>query len=246
MKIIDTHCHLGISKLSGLTITEDDLLSSMDEYGVDISLVMPHAVVDDTEKAHQDVAKLSNKYSDRFRGIINLSPLINEAEYADIASSLIRDRGFVAIKLNPMQHLTSPMMPNAEKVFSTAAKLDVPVIIHTGPGIPWALPSLAIPKAMEYPETPIILAHAGFAIFTDEAQVAAMVCKNIYLEPSWSTVEGVRTLNNNIGSERIMLGSDNPDNLPVELAKYKAAHLEPEDMENCMSKTATQVFKLDI
>jgi predicted TIM-barrel fold metal-dependent hydrolase len=145
-----------------------------------------------------------------------------------------------------MQHLTSPLMANADKVFDVAADLGVPVIVHTGLGAPWAQPSLSIPQARRHPELPIILAHAGFAIYTDEAYVAADVCPNIYLEPSWCMVGGLKMLVNKIGSERIMFGSDLPDNLPVELAKYRAAGLSEKELENCLGGTAMKLFGLQL
>jgi len=142
MKIIDSHCHLGVSKLSGHTITENDLLGGMDAHGVDISLVMPHAVTDDPVAAHDAVANLCQRYPQRFRGIVSLSPLWDEADYKSEVARCVRELGFVALKLNPMQHLTSPLMKNADKVFDSDADLGVPVIVHTGLGAHWVLRAL--------------------------------------------------------------------------------------------------------
>jgi len=244
MKIIDTHCHLGASKLSNLNITEADLLLAMDTHGIDISLVMPHAVSDDPAAAHDQVAALCRRHPDRFRGIANLTPLWDEADYLREVTRCVGDLGFVAVKLNPHQHLASPIMANADKVFDTAADLDVPVIVHTGLGAPWALPSLAIPPAQRHPTLPIILAHAGFAIYAAEAYVAASVCDNIYLEPSWCTVHNLEMFVHKVGVERIMFGSDVPENVPVELAKYRAIGLSEEEIATCLGKTAAQVFRL--
>ena len=244
MKIIDTHCHLGVSNLSGHNVTESDLLQAMDAHGVDIAFVMPHAVTDDPAAAHDAVAELCQKYPERFRGMVNLSPLWNEVDYRREAARCVRDLNFIALKLNPMQHLTSPLMANADKVFDSAADLGVPLIVHTGLGAPWSMPSLSIPQARRHPELPIILAHAGFAIYTDEAYVAAEVCPNIYLEPSWCMVGWVKMLVKKIGSERIVFGSDLPENLPVELAKYRAAGLSEEELENCLGGTAKKLFRL--
>ena len=245
MKIIDTHCHLGVSKLSGLTITERDLLETMDEHGVDMALVMPHAVTDDPVAAHDAVAELCQRHPQRFRGIVNLSPLWDEADYRREVTRCVRDLGFVALKLNPMQHLASPLMQNADQVFDAGADLGVPVIVHTGLGAPWALPSLCIPQARRHPELPIVLAHVGFAIYVDEAYVAASECDNIYLEPSWCTVYGLRGLIQKLGAERVLFGSDNPENVPVELAKYRAIHLSAEDLATCLGGTAIRVFQLE-
>jgi predicted TIM-barrel fold metal-dependent hydrolase len=244
MKIIDTHCHLGTSKLSGNTITEEDLVNSMDTYEVDMALVMPHAVTDDPVLAHDDVAALCRAHPLRFRGIVNLSPLWNDEDYRREASRCVRELGFVALKLNPMQHLTSPLMENANKVFETASDLGVPVIVHTGMGTPWALPSLCIPQARRHPNLPIILAHAGYAIYSQEAYVAADICDNIYLEPSWCSIHYLIWLLRRLSTERVLFGSDVVPNLPVELTKYRALGLSEDDLANILGLTAQRIFNL--
>lgn len=244
MKIIDTHCHLGTSKLSGNTITEEDLVGSMDTYKVDMALVMPHAVTDDPIAAHDAVADLFKGHPKRFRGIVNLSPLLSEENYRSEASHYVKDLGFVALKLNPMQHLTSPLMANADKVFDTASDLGVPVIVHTGMGAPWALPSLSIPQARRHPDLPIILAHAGYAVYSSEAYVTASECDNIYLEPSWCTIHYLKWLVRRLNTERILFGSDVVDNLPIELTKYRTLGLSEKELANILGKTAKRVFDL--
>lgn len=244
MKIIDSHTHLGDSKLSSLKITAQDLLQAMDAHGVATSLVMPHAVSDDPRAEHNKVADLCQRHPGRFYGLVNLTPLWEEEDYDREATRCVRELGFVGIKLNPMQHLTSPIMENANKVFDIAAKLAVPVIVHTGVGVPWALPSLCIPPARRHPDLPIILAHAGHVIYTAEAYVAASECENIYLEPSWCTIENLKFLIAKLGVERIMFGSDLPDNLPVELTKYRLAGLSDEQLGVCLGGTAARVFQL--
>jgi predicted TIM-barrel fold metal-dependent hydrolase len=244
MKIIDSHCHLGVSKLSGHSVTEGELLDGMETHGVDLSLVMPHAVTDDPVAEHDAVANLCQRYPQRFRGIVSLSPLWDEADYRSEVERCVSEMDFVAVKLNPMQHLTSPLMKNADKVFDTAADLGVPVIVHTGLGAPWSLPSLSIPQAKRHPDLPIVLAHAGFAVYTSEAYVAALECENIYLEPSWCMAQEVKGLIKELGADRILFGSDLPENLPVELAKYKNIGLSDSDLEACLGGTAARLFSL--
>ena len=120
----------------------------------------------------------------------------------------------------------------------------VPAMVHTGPGVPFALPALCIPAARKYPDLKIILAHAGFAVFTAEAQVAASVCGNLYLETSWCIGEDIRWMIDTIGADRVMLGADLPSNVPVEYAKYKALELKPDVYDKVLGGTAIDVFKL--
>ena len=88
--------------------------------------------------------------------------------------------------------------------FATGHELEIPVMVHTGPGVPFALPSLCIPAARKYPSLKIILTHAGFAVFPAEAQVAASVAGNLYLETSWCIGEEIGRMISTIGAERVM------------------------------------------
>ena len=119
-------------------------------------------------------------------------------------------------------------------------------MVHTGPGIPFALPSLCIPAARKYPNLKIILAHAGWGIVSAEAQVAASVCGNLYLETSWCLGENIRWMISTIGADRVMFGADLPSNVPVEIAKYKALDLEPDVYDQVMGGTAMEVFNLGV
>jgi predicted TIM-barrel fold metal-dependent hydrolase len=132
----------------------------------------------------------------------------------------------------------------AEKCFRAAAELGVPLIVHTGLGAPAALPSLVIPRARQFPALPIALAHAGFVAYADEALVVAQLCPNVYLEPSWCQYYQARRMAQTIGSERMLMGSDHPANLAVELAKWRAAGLAGHDLANVLGRTARRLFRL--
>lgn len=142
-----------------------------------------------------------------------------------------------------MQHLASPTMENANKVFDTAEDLGVPVIVHTGLGVPLAMPSLCIPQARHHPQLPIILAHAGYGEYSAEGSVVPSECPNVNLEPSWCPVTEVRTMIRHHGAERVLFESDHPDNVPVELAKYRAAHLSEHELAECLSGTDERLFQ---
>jgi uncharacterized protein len=218
----------------------------MNRNEVDLALVMPHAVTNDQIKAHEDIVDLCLRFPKRFRGIVNFSPLLDLEDYRSLVARFVCEHEFVAVKLNPMQHLASPLMANSDKVFDTAAELGVPVIVHTGLGAPWALPSLCIPQARRHPELPIILAHAGYSFYTAEAYVAASECANIYLEPSWCSIHDLNWLIQKVNTNRILFGSDQPENIPIELAKYHTLSLDEESLADCLWRTAQHVFNLKI
>jgi hypothetical protein len=193
---------------------------------------------------HDAIADLCRRHPGRTVGMVSMTPLIGREAYEREAERCVRELGFRAIKLHPQAHAVSPVFEVSDVVFESAAALGVPVMVHTGTGAPFALPALLIRRARQYPELKIVLAHAGFAVYTEEAIVAAEVCDNIYLEPTWCIAGDIRKMVRMLGPERVMFGGDLPSNVPVELTKYRTLDLTDEEREWCLFRTAASVFGL--
>lgn len=244
--IIDAHCHIGRSAVTGVDISEEALLATLAQHHIATAMVMPqpHQGLD-VRAIHDRIARFMAARPGMIYGMVNLSPRLDEGAYRAEAERCVRGFGFRAIKLDPSVSALPINHPRCEIVFATARELGVPVIIHTGLGVPNALPALAIPPAHQYPEVAIVLAHAGFAVFADEAIVAAQVCPNIVLEPSWCASHQVAAMVRTIGVARVMFGSDHPSNVASELAKFRSIGLEEDRLEQTLRGTALRVFGLD-
>lgn len=244
--VIDAHCHIGHSLASGVEITEEGLLAVMAANGVDAALVMPqpHQGLE-VAPIHDRIARFAAAHPGVIWGMANVSPRLPEGDYRREVARCIRDLGFRALKLDPAVHALAPNHPRCEIVFASARELGVPTIIHTGLGVPNALPALAIPPALRYPDVTVVLAHAGFAVFAAEAIVAAQVCPNIVLEPSWCASFQVADMVRTLGADRVMYGSDHPSNVASELAKLRAIGLDDADLARVLGGTARRVFALD-
>ena len=245
MTVIDAHCHIGTSLVSGVEITEDHLLRTMAENRIGVAMVMPqpHQGIE-VAPVHDRIARFAEANPGVIHGMVNLSPRLAETEYRAEVERCISGHGFRAIKLDPSVSALPINHPCCEIVFSTAREFGVPVIIHTGMGVPNALPSLAIPPALRYRDVTVVLAHAGFAIFAAEAIVAAQVCPNIVLEPSWCASYQVAEVVRAIGAERVMYGSDHPSNVASELAKLRSIGLTSRQFAAVLGGTARRVFGL--
>lgn len=243
-KIIDTHAHLGECCVFGLVCTEEDMMRRMEENGVDATIVQPYPGAKDFLKRHDEIADLCEKHPGRFFGLASLSPHIGRDRYQREVERCVKDLKFVGVKLHTIGHGVNPLSEDGHLVFETAHEFGIPAMVHTGAGIPFALPSLCMPAAQKYPGLRIILAHAGGGIVSAEAQVAASFCKNLYLETSWCLGEDIRWMISTIGPDRVMMGADLPSNVHVEFAKYRALDLEPEVFDKVMGKTAIEVFNL--
>lgn len=242
--IVDVHSHLGWSDIFSAGVTEETLIETMTTHGIDVGLVMP-AAGSDPRPTHDAIASLASRKPGVIYGIASLTPLVGEKAYVAEVERCVNELGFKALKLHPLAHAASPVLPVTDVVFETANRLGVPLIVHTGTGAPFALPSLLIRRARQFPDLTIVLAHAGFAIYTEEAIIAAEICPNIFLEPSWCQVQDIARMIRLLGAERVMYGGDLPPNVPVELAKYRSLPLDERDREACLSTTAKRVFKLD-
>lgn len=246
MKIIDTHVHLGKSKFSGVDTTESAILHAMEENGVLSCLVMPQPTLEDIPAVHRKIFDFSRRHPARIFGMASVDPWLPEEAYREQISACLDEYGFKAIKLHPMGHNISPLSPQCDKVYEAARQYRVPVLVHTGIGNPFSLPSLVMAPAKRYPDVQFVLCHAGFAVYTDEAVVAAALCDNIVLEPSWCPTYTVTKMIDAVGIDRIVMGSDHLSNLPVELTKYRNLGLTEQQLEQIFFHNANALFQLGL
>lgn len=244
IKIIDTHMHLGVSKFSGVSTSEEDITNALDKYGIEAAFVMPQPTLENVFDVHTAIGKMMEKYPNRIFGMTSLDPWLEEEIYVNEVERCIKQMGFVALKLHPLGHNISPLSKHCEKIYRLASKYQVPVLVHTGTGNPFSLPSLMIDPAKRYPDVSFILCHAGFAVYADEALVAAKHCENIFLEPSWCQTYMTRKMIDQVGIEKIIMGSDHISNIPVELAKYNNIGLTDEQLETIFYLNPKRIFKL--
>jgi predicted TIM-barrel fold metal-dependent hydrolase len=245
MRIIDAHEHLGSCRIFDAELTADRLLSALDVHGIDTALVMPFPGAPDAARAHDEIAALSDRTGGRVRGIVLFNPHVEPAHYAHEAERCVRELRFVALKLHTVGHAVEPLSRDGRHVAETAARLGVPLMVHTGGvGTPFASPSHCLPLARAHPDTSIVLAHAGMGVATREAAVVAGEAENIYLETSWCPVLDTATLVAELGAERVMFGADAPENIPIELTKFRGLGLDAKALERCLGGNATRVFGL--
>ena len=244
MKIIDAHMHLGEDLLFTTDDSEETLLKAMDDHGIAAQVVQPGIVARDQKKAHERIRRFADRNPGRCYGLACFNPLMDEAEYTDLVRWTVKDLGFKGVKLHTNAFCMSPQHPAAQKIFRVAAELDIAVMIHTGNGLPNALPSLVIPVAREHSRVRIVLAHAGGGTFGADAIVAAETCPNVYLETSWVTSYDLASMVKRLGEKRVMFGTDLVNNVAVELAKYRSIGLSESQLEWCFHGTAETVFRI--
>jgi predicted TIM-barrel fold metal-dependent hydrolase len=244
--IVDAHAHLGLDEVFDEDFTEAALLASQREHGITATLVQPATVhnLSGVQRQHDAVADLVRRYPGRFYGVANPNPHLPGDEYEREVRRCVEDLGFKALKLHPLAHAVNPTGRHGLRVFDVAVALRIPLIVHTGVGIPWAAPALLEPLATAHPELKIVLAHAGGMIMAGEAGQLAERHANVYLECSWMGGFMVRAWVRQLGAGRVLFGSDHAENAATELTKFRSLGLNAEQLNAVLGGTAASIFGL--
>ena len=242
-RIYDTHTHAGTARHSGRSYTAGQLLNDMDRHGVDRSLVIPWPVVADARAAHDEIGQAVRAHPDRLAGAACLYPYIDETAFKDEVRRCVEVYGFRVIKLQPQYQPLNTLWPTSDFFFETALEHNLTVVCHTGSGIPFALPSLMMEPARRWPALRIVLAHCGGGgLLLGEAILAAKFCPNIWLELSCLMPNHVHEALHHVAPERLMIGSDLPENLEVEIGKIEGLAVEEAVKSAILWDTAVRLF----
>ncbi len=245
--IIDAHSHLGYDCVFDAAETREDLLDAHRKYGIGASVVQPfisRPYPEETAKYHDEIHRLCLDYPGEFFGMASINPHFRPEDYYGEAKRCVAELSFVGLKITPVAHAVNPDSRDGRYVFETAKDLNVPVMVHTGAGIPFADPVKLLAVLPDYKTIPVILAHAGSDMFFTQALYLAEKFENVYLEPSWVSIIHIENALKKIGSSKLMFSSDHSANIPVELVKYRTAAKNSRDLENILYKTASDVFGL--
>ena len=244
MITIDAFCHVGDCCIFETTVGEYEIIAAIDANRVNAVILQPFPGAPNPAATHDRIADLASRYPGRIYGVANVNPHINLDKYHQEIERCVRQLGFVGVALDTFGHSVNPNGRYAKTVFETARELGIPVVVRTGWGAPFGLPSAVLPRAREYSDVKIVLASAGAGLYTHEAYVVAREAPNVYLETSWCRSDDLRWLINELGATRIMFGSDLASNQEVELAKYRSLGLFQFQQYNVFGQTALEVFGL--
>lgn len=241
-RIYDTHAHLGTARHSGRQQDETQLLRAMDAAGVDRSLLLPFPVVEDYRREHDGIAAAVHCHPDRFAGAACLYPFLPEAEFRDEVRRCAEELGLCALKLQPQYQALNPVSRRSDFLFEAALRHRLPVVVHTGSGVPFSLPSLYILPARRFPELTLILGHAGGSVYMLETIVAAAVCPNVIIEVSSLMPHHVGEILQHVPATRLMAGSDLPESIVTEMHKVLTMSISEEDKRAILWETPRRVF----
>lgn len=267
--LIDTHVHIG--KMIGFEMSEDDVIDSMDRYGVDFSLVsdieaaefdhtgrlIPDALQVSQNDAFAKALDFARRYPDRI-GVMPWMKLYTETPDQTFIRLLEENRQLVyGIKLHPYHSRVAPDDPKAEAVYEIARQYHLPVVSHTG-GCEEARSARLLNAALAHPDIDFVMVHMDLGTDNAEAIEHLGQADNLYGDTTWVPVKSTLRAVERWGSGKILFGSDNPIDGPDTYLHNKTgdrslyqeyfnelrAMISPQDYDNIMYRNAMRLFKI--
>jgi predicted TIM-barrel fold metal-dependent hydrolase len=234
-KIMDAHAHAFVGKAApaalGIPYSQMEivdrtevLLREMDAHGVEKAILLHSYIPDETALIQAAV----RKYPDRFVGFFMLrrSGVTGQgaAEYAEkwLGEPEFKGVGECIVDLFRGQGCSSiPEALNELRMLMDVLRAKkVPILFHTGfsgtntgrfvKSLAWRDPLVLDEIAGEYWDVPIIIGHTGghYPPYDANALMMAYQHENIYLETSKSRTDVIEKAVSEIGSSRILFGTD--------------------------------------
>ncbi len=244
MIIVDSYCHVGECRVYDQTVYDYEIVDALNTNRVSAMIIRPFPGAPNPAKVHDQIADLASRNPGRVFGLGMANPHINRDVYHREMERCVKELGFVGVVLDTFGHAVNPNGHDGQTVFEVGRELNVPVVVHTGTGAPFGLPSAVLPRIRSYSDVKVVLAHAGAGLYSIEAQVVAKEATNVWLGTSWCRTIDVRGMVNEIGTGRMMFASDIPANQAAELAKLRSVGLFQFQQQQIFGQTAVDVFSL--
>jgi predicted TIM-barrel fold metal-dependent hydrolase len=203
--IIDAHVMLGVEY--PLSQRLDELLRKMDQHGVEKAAARPMG----GELVYFNSAGNDRLLAagPRILALVTANPWRGDGAVDELKRC--RQSGAVGLFLHPARQGFMPIEPVVEPLLDFAAEARWPVMFHTGTFVNADVLAVA-EVARRYPQTSFILGCGGFADMWFEIPGVMETAANVWLETSHILGNGIRTVMQGPGANRVVFGSGEPSN----------------------------------
>ena len=210
-------------------ISGDMIVKDMDAAGIDKSVLLaidwglarylsePKLSIEGINKIYADAVK---KHPQRLIAFAGIDPRRKNAP--EMVEKFLGEWGMKGIKF----HTAAGFYPNDKAcypIYEKALRYGVPILLHTGEVLKplyfkYCQPIYVQEVAMDFPDLPIILAHAGGCWYSEAVAICSNAT-NVYLDVSvWQSrllrplkfYRALRTLLDSVSWQRVLFGSDYP------------------------------------
>ncbi|MDD4160341.1 MAG: amidohydrolase family protein [Synergistaceae bacterium] len=224
------------------------LISSMDECGVDRSVVLN---VVTKENQHENVLRFAKETNSE--RIISFGSVLPSSVYALEYIWKISDEELKGVKFHPALQRIYPADEQYFPIYDLARALNLIVTFHVGfdPSYPDELnasPESMLKIAKNFPGLRIVAAHLGGLKMAENVLDAVAGQSDIYMDTAycadpWLDRGLLREIIKKHGAERILFGSDYPWHLPsMEISLIRSLDISEEEKEMILGGNARQLL----
>jgi len=215
-----------------VTTTFEDYLKAMEpvDRAVCFGIAMPPdrpAVIGEktAERVNNATAALVARAPEKLTGFMSVHP--DDPGVLEEMKRAHGDLGLRGLKLGPNYQNFDPLGENAQRVYATAQKMDLPILFHQGTSpvrdapIRYAHPLVMDEIAMLFPDLRIVMAHMAHP-WLEDCLVVVRKHPNVYADVSarfyrpWSFYNGMRYAYEWKVIDKLLFGSDYPVTTPQE------------------------------
>lgn len=269
--IIDTHAHIG--SILNFNMTVDQILYSMERYGIDFSLFSNIEAVENDHQGNpvpeffqkpqnlllRQTIEQARRCPEKL-GVLAWVKYRQELPDNEFEKMISDNRDIIyGIKLHPFHSRVAPDLPRLEPIYELAHRYGLPIVSHTG-GCEEARSIHLYNAAKAHPELDFVMVHMDLGSDNSEAIDLLGKLSNLYGDTTWVPVESTLRAVERWGSGKILFGTDNPidgkdtllHNPFGERSLYQAyfnefkEQISPDDYDNIMYRNAVRLFKISI
>ena len=267
--IVDFHTHIFPDKIAKKTIEkledianvkaftdgrEVSLISSMEEAGVDLSLVLPVVTKPEQFVTINDfAARLNEKYQGKSRRLFSFGGIHPDSPDYKRELRTIYDLGLKGIKLHPDYQSTYFDDMKYMRILDYASELGLITIVHTGIDIGFpdhvrCTPMMIRRVLDEVAPEKLVLAHyGGFKMWEEAGELIAG--KNVYLDTAYlfDFIEDDLFLQilKKHGADRVLFATDSPWSGQKEsLSHLRGLSIPKEDLDKILGGNACELLNL--
>ncbi len=214
IEIIDMHAHVGpFYNLHIPAASAADMVHAMDLCGIRRTVISANLSFQGDIAAGNDMMlEAVAAHPNRLLGACAVSGSYPELSLAELERCFARP-GVVLIKLHPWLTKCAMNDPRMKGIYAFAEERKAPVLVHTWlDGDPFGSQDLFAAAAREYPGIIWIMGHSGGPFGSRRAVEIARESPNVFLDTTLSMCPArqIEFFVGEVGSERILFGTDNP------------------------------------
>ena len=243
--VVDAHAHLG--PYFNFHVPGNDaasMVEEMDRVGISQAWISAHAsLASDYVFGNDEVLRAAREFPCRFLAYATPNPNY-ASEVENELNRLLAEAQVRMIKLHPAIH-QYPIDGRAyEPVWRAACARRLPVLVHVWKGCQYCDPMRFAHVAARHEQIAFLLGHCGGPDGVEDSVRVAQDQENVLLDLAGSHAAYglVEKLVRDVGSEKIVFGSDTPFLSPAgQLGKLLYAEISDEDKQRILGGNARRL-----